>query len=102
MNVLRSYLASHFRGTRAGDVMVALFNAVAVPSSGITRRIGRQTYRARAAGTYVFPQAINAVKWLITSSETSNFSYPLKPRNVLHIASAVSVVTGTTLEVARN
>ena len=50
--------------------------------------------RALTGARYVAPQVGSLASWLVRSREDTNFTYDLKPRNLLYLAHLLSTVTG--------
>jgi hypothetical protein len=113
MTKLRSIYARYFRGTTIGNAARAVYYALPgdfrsvsprTPLS-LARALGRGLkarfypvtlfwYRVRYVGRYVGTRAQRAIVWLVSSRESSNFTYDLTPRNERHLAEMLAIVTG--------
>jgi len=54
--------------------------------------------RARTAGAHLTQEVALTTSWLARSREHHNFTYDLSPRNLIHLGSWVSVVTGAPVD----
>jgi hypothetical protein len=52
------------------------------------------TYRGSYVARYYWPRLRVGLSWLWQSRETSNFTYDLTPRNELHLAQLLTLITG--------
>ncbi len=59
-------------------------------NSPILGPISLPCYRAWIASIYVFDRLALALKWLLSSKETTNFTYAISPRNTVYLASLLS------------
>lgn len=61
----------------------------------------RRYYRYQMARSYYKPKMKQLRKWVFSSRETSNFTYPLTERNLLYLAQVCSVVSGLPVDQCR-
>jgi len=65
-----------------------------VKNSALLRAIVLPAHRARIVAGYMLPQFRHALSWLLTSKETTNFTYDLTQKNKDYLCATLSVVTG--------
>src|ERR1700730_11325367 len=97
-STLRHIYVKYFRGTRAGNAARRVWYWDWRSSALSRTRMFPQSMRAaiqegrllshRAAYVvrYYWPRLRVGASWLVTSRETSNFTYDLTPRNELHLS----------------
>ena len=80
--------AARLTRARISSVSSALEGSFAIEQGRLFR------YRAFYVARYYWPKLRAGVSWLRESRETSNFTYDLTPRNELHLAHLLALVTG--------
>jgi hypothetical protein len=112
----RDVYVRYFRGTTLGKAARRLWywewrdaarvarDRIATASSSRLVRGGHSAieqakvfkYRVSYVARYYWPRLRVGGSWLVKSRETSNFTYDLTPRNELHLAHLLGVITGRT------